>query len=450
MLMNSKKSLADIRVVVEMRKPSIPVAVEGRKSSQKLHWQRRAFQYGVLVLLAVIPLTGLFRIDPMQGAFVVLGRQIWFSDFSIVFGFWVTGACLMVMLYSVMGTVFCGWACPQNTLSEWANNLTFKLLGKRAEVSLDGTPMRLSQVKNRPINWLILFGLSAVVSGLVALIPLLYFYEPVLIWRFVSFQYDPRLAPSLHWIYTVFFLVILVNIIMIRHFMCRFMCIYKVWQHTFKTKQTLHIAYDKSRKEECEKCNYCVTSCFLTIDPRKTDLYDSCINCGECVTACDNLQARNGNGEGLLKFAMGERQGDDSVVFKTNKSDLFSRIKWSFPVLVLGVGMFIWGLWSYERYHFTVDRADISHGAQILDYRISAANKLYEPTHLDISVEGLSEDQYSLGMKRVEFETAGRINVELKINPQLAKGLYQILVRVKSEDGWEESFRVQHFSAGAI
>lgn len=429
---------------------SIPVVVEGRKPSKKLHWQRRAFQYGVLALLVIIPLTGLFRIDPIQGAFVVLNRQIWFSDFSIVFGFWIVMACLLVMLYSLMGTVFCGWACPQNTLSEWANNLTFKLLGKRAEVSLNGAPMRLSQVKNKPLNWLILIGLSAVVAGLVALIPLFYFYEPLLIWKFVTFQYDAGLAPSLHWIYTIFFLVILVDITMIRHFMCRFMCIYKVWQHTFKTKQTLHIAYDESRADECEKCNYCVTSCFLTIDPRKTDLYDTCINCGECVTACENLHDRKGSGESLLRFAMGERKDAGAAEFKTNMSDLFSRVAWSFPILLLGLVMFIWGLWSYERYHMTAYRADIAQGAQILDYRISVANKLYEPTRLHLAIEGLSEDQYALATRVVDFETAGRINVELKISPELVKGLYPVLVRVTSEDGWQKSFRVQHFSAGAL
>jgi polyferredoxin len=443
--MSMKKSLSDIPVVVAGRQPA-------SRPSQKLHWQRRAFQYGVLALLVIIPLTRLFRIDPIQGAFVVLGRQIWFSDFSIVFGFWIIVACCLAMLYSVMGTVFCGWACPQNTLSEWANNLTFKLLGKRAEVSLDGTPMQISQVKNKPLNWLILFGLSAVVAALVALIPLFYFYEPLLIWRFVSFQYDPGLAPSLHWIYLVFLLVILVDIVMIRHFMCRFMCIYKVWQHTFKTKQTLHIAYDESRKAECEKCNYCVTSCFLAIDPRKTDLYDTCINCGECVTACENLHTRKGKGESLLRFAMGERQGTKAgaVEFKTNMHNLFSRASWAFPILVVGLGMFIWGLWSYERYHFAVYRADTLQAAQILDYRISLANKFYEPARLHVTVEGLSEDQYTLAAKSVEFETAGRINLELKLSPALAKGLYPILVRVKSEDGWEESFRVQHFSAGAL
>ena len=438
--MSSNKTLSEIPVVIESRKPS-----------KKLHWQRRAFQMSVIALLVIIPMSGLFRIDPIQGAFVMLGRQIWFSDFGIVFGFWVAAACLLAMLYSIAGTVFCGWACPQNTLSEWANLMTHKLLGKRAEVSLDGTPMQLSAAKNKTLNWMILIVLSAIVSALMALIPLFYFYEPTLIWKFVTFQHDTGLAPSLHWIYTVFFLVILVDITMIRHFMCRFMCIYKVWQHTFRTRQTLHVAYDEARSDECAKCNYCVSSCFLAIDPRNTALYDTCINCGECITACDNLQVRKKSGKpSLLKFAMGEQQGQNFTYFKTNRSDLFSRVSWSFPIFLLGVVLMTWGAISYERYHVAVYRADTLQGDKILDYRISLANKFYENSRLYVSVEGLDSQDYTLETETVDFDTAGRINVELNISPDLPKGLYPVLVRVKSEDGWEDSFRVQHFSAGSV
>ncbi len=436
--MKSNKSLTDI-----------PVVVESAKLSHKLHWQRRAVQYSVMLLLAVVPLSGLLRIDPIQGAFVIFDRQIWFSDFGMVFGIWVALASVLAMLYSLAGTIVCGWACPQNTLSEWANAMTFKLLGKRAEVSLDGSPMQLSSAKNSALNWTILLVLSALVSGAVALIPLLYFYEPSLIWKFISFQYDPRLAPSLHWIYMIFFLIIFVDITMIRHFMCRFMCIYKVWQHTFKTKQSLHIAYDEERSDECSKCNYCNSSCFLGIDPRQTDVYDTCINCGECVEACENLQRRKSTAKpGLLRFAMGERQGQDFTEFKTNVTDLFSRATWAFPVFVLGIGMMVWGAFDYERYHISAYRSDTLQGSEILDYRISVANKFYQPTHLDLSIEGLPEGSYTLETSRVDFQTAGRINVSLSISPGLPKGLHPVLVRVKSDDGWEESFRVQHLSIG--
>jgi len=67
----------------------IPITTETPKASMRLHWQRRALQIFTIVVAVLIPATGLFRIDPIAGAFVVLDRQIWWSDFFLVFGFWL-------------------------------------------------------------------------------------------------------------------------------------------------------------------------------------------------------------------------------------------------------------------------------------------------------------------------------------------------------------------------
>lgn len=147
---------------------------------------------------------------------------------------------------------------------------------------------------------------------------------------------------------------------------------------------------------------------------------------------------------------MGERQGQNFAYFKTNVNDLFSRVSWTFPIFMVGVLLMAWGFWDYERYHLAAYRADTLQGDKILDYRISVANKFYEPTRLYVSVDGLEQDAYTLSNDWVDFDTAGRINVELSISPDLPKGLHPVLVRVKSENGWEDSFRLQHFSAGSI
>jgi polyferredoxin len=215
-------------------------------------------------------------------------------------------ACAMVMLYSTAGTVFCGWVCPQNTLAEWANNLTHKLLGKRANVSLEGDSPIVALAKNKLTNWLLLGSAFLAAAMFFALIPLFYFYPPDQVWSFVTFRSDARLASSLHYIYSICVLIIFLDIAVIRHFWCRFSCIYRVWQHSFKTKQTLHVAYDRSRADECARCNYCVSACFIDLDPRQTAVYDSCINCGECIDACDRLHAKQAI-PGLLRFEVRER-----------------------------------------------------------------------------------------------------------------------------------------------
>lgn len=274
-------------------------------NSIRYHGRRRLVQAASFAAAILIPASGLMRIDPGAGALVVLDRQVWFADFFLIAGLWIMLASALIMLYSLAGTVFCGWVCPQNIVSEWANFVTKKFLGRRAKVELDGSAPSVAVTKDRALNW-ILLGLSLLGASLVvAIVPLFYFYPPSTVWSFVTWRSDPLLASSLHYIYFVFVLIIFLDVAFIRHFWCRFACVYRVWQHSFRTRETLHVEYDASRSASCSKCSYCVSSCFIEIDPRKTIVYDSCINCGECVDACNRLHQKSGEA-GLLSFAFGE------------------------------------------------------------------------------------------------------------------------------------------------
>ena len=426
---------------------TIPIKVVGSVAGSKpanFRWKRRAVQITILFLLVIIPVSGLFRIDPENGALVVLGWQIWFADFFLITGLWIMVASALVALYSVAGTVFCGWACPQNSLAEWANHMTHKLLGKRAEVSLNGEPPKVAAAKNKALNWTLL-GLSFLSAAMLfALLPLLYFYPPDVVWSFITFREDARLAGSLYWIYTVWVMIILLDISVLRHFWCRFACVYKVWQHSFKTKETLHVLYDARRADECEKCNYCVATCFIKLDPRKTDIYDSCINCGDCIDACNNLHAKKGV-PGLLRFELGQRNSDRIRKFRDNSMSMLSRFRWTTPFAVLGIVMFAWGIWSYQPYHISVGYLAAAQNRSANDYRIEVSSKRYRPTELKMSVEGLPQDDFVLSNSKVDLASVGRTSVFLKVSPKLKHGLHPFAVVVTSNDGWTGRFNVQHF-----
>ena len=429
----------------------IPVTVEGpARRAVGLRWKRRAVQLGTLVLAVLIPASGLFRIDPVDGALVVLDRQIWFSDFFLVFGFWIAAASALVVTYSTLGMVFCGWSCPQNTLAEWADRMTRRLLGKRAEVELDGRPMRVSRGKDKWINWLLLGGAFLAVSLVVALVPLFYFYPPEAIWSFVTFREDPRLAGSLHWIYAVFVLIVLLDVAFIRHFWCRFMCIYRVWQHSFKTQETLRVSWDRSEPETCARCGYCAASCFIGIDPRRTETFDSCINCGECIAACGEIRSRKGKAP-LLRFAVGAREeARGSQLWRTALGSLRGRIRLTVPLTALGLALFAWGLHTYEPFRLTAFRAEqqARGAAAIQDYRIEVAHKMYRPARVRLEVEGLPEGSYRLSRSELVFEGTGHRDAVLHIDPGLPRGLHPVLVRARSDDGWSATFRIQHFAMG--
>ncbi len=428
----------------------IPIREEPSKHSQKLHPLRRASQYMVLLLLVLIPLTGLFRIDPAMGAFVMLDYQIWFSDIFIVMGFWLFAASLLVIFYSIVGSVFCGWMCPQNTVSEWANYITGLLLGRKASsTSFNGKELTIAAQRGGWLNISLLFIAIAIASLLYAFIPLLYFYPPAAIWSFITFQDDARLASSLHWIYFICAVIIFLDIAVIRHLMCKYMCIYRVWQHSFKTRDTLKVVYDTTRSADCSHCNYCVDACFLDIDPRKTEVFDSCINCGECIVACDRLhdKSKKLTTGGLLRFAIGvaARQQQDAVL-----SSIFYRARIAIVGTILGAGLLITGLVNYQPHNFTVYRSEAMQGAQINDYRINIAHKRYHPETFNISVQGLTSDQYILARSSLAFETVGRKDIDLQITTSLPRGVHRFFVTVYATDGWTKRFLVQHYSDGKV
>jgi len=423
-----------------------PAAPAAGPQEAVYHRRRRIVQLLALALIILIPLSGLFRIDAIAGAMVVLDRQIWFADFFLVFGLWIVLATVMVFLYSVAGTVFCGWVCPQNTVAEWANFMTRKFLGKRAEVSLDGAPVRVTASKDRARNWLVLGLCFTGAAMVVALVPMLYFYPARAVGSFVALRPDPQLAGSLYWIYGVFVLIVLLDITVLRHFWCRFICVYRVWQHSFKTRQTLHIAYDSSRSSDCEGCSYCVTQCFIDLDPRSTDVFDSCINCGECVDACHRMHQKEGT-PGLLRFEFGARApAGNAPLRRNNEYSLLGRSRWALPFTALGLAMFCWGLWNYEPYHLSVDHGRGAPGQAVTDYQISIANKEYHDATLRVRVSGLDPAEYRLSNDTVTLGAVQRQSLILSVSPQIRHGIHPVQVEVQSQDGWLGRFNFQHFA----
>jgi polyferredoxin len=422
-------------------------AVTAPLADDHYHRRRRAVQAAVLLLIVLVPLSGLFRIDPIAGGLVILDRQVWFADFFLFFGLWIFLATLMVFLYSIAGTVFCGWACPQNTVAEWANRVTRRFLGKRAEVSLDGAPVRVTAAKDRWLNWVLLASCLLGASLAIALVPMLYFYPPAAILSFVTLRPDPALAGSLYWIYTVFVLIVLLDVTLLRHFWCRFICVYRVWQHSFKTRQTLHIEFDASRASDCAGCNYCVTQCFIDLDPRSTDVYDSCINCGECVDACQRMHRKEGT-PGLLRFAFGARDASAAhhAGRRNNEYSLLGRSRWALPFSALGLAMFGWGIHTYEPYHVSVDHGSAAAGQNVTDYQIAVANKLYREGNLQIRVNGIDADKVHLSAQDVALGKVEHKTLTLSISPQLPHGLYRVQVEVRSTDGWIGHASFQHLA----
>jgi len=411
-------------------------------ASKHLHLLRRMSQFGFLLLLILAPMLGLFRIDILTGAFVIGQYQIWFSDFAIVFGAWFLFAGVLVLSYSWLGSVFCGWACPQGLLSELGTGWMHRLLGRNAELSADGASVEVARRKQKRGNWVLLGFAFVATSMLLALIPVLYFYPPLVVWHFVTFQRDIAMPLSMYWIYFVFCMVILLDIAFIRHLMCQNFCIYRIWQHSFKTKETMRIGYDTLRSDECVKCGYCASACAVDLDPKHTEVYSGCTACGECIVACDRLH--EGKGEaGLLSFMF--PSADESP---DHMASMAGRFRGVLPFLLVGGLMLAYGIQTYSPYEVSVGNIGARHTG-MSDYVVHLSNKRYRATDIRISVQGLKQHQFRLDKSDVHFDSAGMVNVGLHLNAKtIAHGMHRVVVHLESADGWREDFPVQYYRVG--
>lgn len=311
-------------------------------NTTQYHWKRRFVQLTVLLLIALIPAIGLFRLDLTTASFNIMGSQIWWSNFSFISGMALVVVTAPIIIYTTFGTAWCGWACPQNLLTEWANNLTYKLLGKRASVDVSGEGMKVAAAKNKAVNWIILAMAFLAASLVLAIIPFLFFFSFAEIWSFFTFSATATLSKFMQRLYLFAVLLIFIDIAAVRYFLCDYACFYRIGQKIFKNKEALHVSYDASRSVDCSKCNYCATTCITSIQPTQISLYDSCVDCGECVDACNRLHAKSGT-PGLLSFEFGNKGGHST--WREKLGIAFSRVNLLMgTVFFAGVALMAWAV----------------------------------------------------------------------------------------------------------
>ena len=275
-------------------------------STQAYRPMRRAVQIATLIALAAIPAVGLFRIDLASASLMVLGQPVSLRNFPVVLGLAIVLATGPLLMVSSLGTLWCGWACPQNTVSEWANRLTRQLLGSRADVNVEGAGLRVAPSKNKALNWLILGSKICAASLVLGIIPLFYFFPPDIVWTLVRFGEDNQFSHFMLRLYLVGAGMAFVDIALVRYFLCNYVCLYRFGLLLFRNPGTLRVAYDGARSADCAKCNYCRVVCVTSIDPTAIKSGDRCINCAECIDACNRLHDKGAPGTpGLLRFTAG-------------------------------------------------------------------------------------------------------------------------------------------------
>ena len=284
-----------------------PADVRGR-------WQRRKNALYAALVAAYLALPWLdvasrpavlFDI-PRRQAFL-LGGTFTAEDFWLLF-FVVSGAGFaLIVTTSLLGRVWCGFACPQTVFLEGVFRRVARLFEgpREARIRRDRAPLTLDGALRKGAKHVLYVGLCLLLAHtfLAYFVPV----EELLGWVAGS--------PGAHW--TAFLWVVAMaallyfDVAWFREQVCLVVCPYGRFQSALIDDDTVVIGYDVLRGEprsrpsedggDCVDCRRCVVVCPTGIDIRN-GLQMECVGCSSCVDACDEVMARLGRAPGLIRY----------------------------------------------------------------------------------------------------------------------------------------------------
>ncbi len=257
-------------------------------------WRRRC-QWGATLLLLLIPWfhidsNSLLRVDIPNLSLHFFGQTLRIEELYLVLLFSLLLTLGFLLMTMLLGRVWCGWLCPQTTLSDLAEWFAVHL----------GLQGKKKQPKERLVQKFVLQLIYLFLAFLVSANLLWYFIEP----RSFFFK---LISGELHyasWISLLLVaLVIYLDLALIRRLMCSDFCPYGRFQTTLADQATLTLHLLPAGLERCIECGSCVRACPMEIDIRRGYQIE-CINCGRCLDACRQVMAKR-NQPGLISYTFG-------------------------------------------------------------------------------------------------------------------------------------------------
>jgi polyferredoxin len=280
-----------------------------------LHTVRRFLvQPAFWALFFLSPWFNWFRVDMLQQQIVLLGKNYAFSNQTVWWlpiGFY-GGVLLIAFVCVFYGRLFCGWACPHNTMTEW----TRAFRGLVGRESLPKWLKGLSQKKPALKMPLIALSLAMAVGLTFVLATSLAGFVVPPAWILEQWSGG---APHIALVYgQALFTLIGLFLLYGGHDFCRTCCPYGMSQGASAYQagkfRPMEIYYRGAPltgaliESDCKSCTACRQVCPVDLDPRrpenlKVGLFDGCFNCGECIDACSYIHSFKQE-KSLLTFAL--------------------------------------------------------------------------------------------------------------------------------------------------
>jgi cytochrome c oxidase accessory protein FixG len=252
--------------------------------------QRKLVQWLSTLVLLGLPLVrmggeSLLRLDAASRTLLFFGARVRIEEFYLfllVVLILVLGFLLTTMVF---GRVWCGWLCPQTTLTDLA-----EFLDRKAAALLPG---KFLPALARQLCFLIL-------SFTVAANLVWYFIPP---WEFFPRLLGGEIGMVAGIALVTVTLLLYGDLVLVRRLFCKTVCPYGRLQLLTMDRNTLTLEFDPRLADLCSRCGACVKSCPMGIDI-KVGLQIECINCGRCLDACRGVLEQRGR-EGLIHYTFG-------------------------------------------------------------------------------------------------------------------------------------------------
>lgn len=244
---------------------------------------RRTVQVCLLLLLFVVPLLNQHGISLLSGTLYSFAiGPLWITDPAIgLQTIFTTRTLDRILLLSVLlpvllalacGRVFCGWLCPQNTLSELADAVAGRLKIRRVLHPAPTATLRF-----------VMLGIILLLAAMVGLPLVSLLSAPgILSVQAARLVLEKTVGVEL----ALVGCIVVVEFFLVRRAWCNFLCPVGTVLGLFRVRRTMKVVFSEEDGCLCTRCHACAQACQLGLDPVAGHLYPQCHNCGACVDAC--------------------------------------------------------------------------------------------------------------------------------------------------------------------
>ncbi len=418
---------------------------------------RRLKWLALAILLGIYYVTPWLRWDrgpgiPDQAVLVdMVGRrayflwiEIWPQEVYYLTGLLIIGAFGIFFATTLLGRIWCGYACPQTVWTDLFMWVERKLEGSRTErIRLDKAPLsarKLGLKASKHAIWLVI---SLVTGGAW----IFYFNDaPTLLREIVTGEVSWKvLAFAGLFTGTTYFFAGWA-----REQICIYVCPWRSFQAAMVDEDTYVVTYQDWRGEgraplrksqsweertaeglgDCIDCKLCVHVCPTGTDIRKGQQI-SCIGCGLCVDACNDVMAQVGRPGDLILFDTRSNQVAKAEGQAAPVKLLRPRTVIYALIILVVAGIMAISLALRPTLDVSVlrDRAplyvQLSGGAVQNAYTIKILNKTHEARTYSLSVDGLKNAELSVAS--VDSQTGASLTLTAEAD---SVATYRIFVRV--------------------